>query len=79
MKIQSALVKAGREDLIGFDKKCLIRPRNIGYGTGNAAKSGQGRNTVSKPWSKDGKQDKKAAPAKKKTIRNVHKSKPKKG
>ena len=26
---KEALLKAGREDLIGFDKKCLIRPRNI--------------------------------------------------
>lgn len=25
--VKEALVKAGREDLIGFDKKCLIRPR----------------------------------------------------
>ena len=27
--VYEALVKSGREDLIGFDKKCLIRPRNI--------------------------------------------------
>jgi uncharacterized radical SAM protein YgiQ len=27
--VYEALVKAGREDLIGFDKKCLIRPRQI--------------------------------------------------
>ena len=27
--VKEALLKAGREDLIGFDKKCLIRPRNI--------------------------------------------------
>ena len=26
--VKEALLKAGREDLIGFDKKCLIRPRN---------------------------------------------------
>lgn len=25
--VREALIKAGREDLIGFDKKCLIRPR----------------------------------------------------
>jgi hypothetical protein len=24
--VKEALIKAGREDLIGFDKKCLIRP-----------------------------------------------------
>ena len=47
--VYEALVKAGREDLIGFDKRCLIRPRNIGYGRpgaqgagGYAGKSGQG-------------------------------------
>jgi uncharacterized radical SAM protein YgiQ len=27
--VYEALVKAGREDLIGFDKRCLIRPRQI--------------------------------------------------
>ena len=27
--VREALVKAGREDLIGFDKKCLIPPRKI--------------------------------------------------
>ena len=26
--VYEALIKAGREDLIGFDKKCLIRPRH---------------------------------------------------
>ncbi|MBO5372053.1 MAG: YgiQ family radical SAM protein, partial [Lachnospiraceae bacterium] len=26
--VKEALLKAGREDLIGYDKKCLIRPRN---------------------------------------------------
>ncbi len=39
--VYEALKKAGREDLIGFEKRCLIRPRNIG---GSA-----------KPWAKDGK------------------------
>ena len=61
--VYEALKKAGREDLIGFDKKCLIRPRNTG----------------AKTWSKDVKTEKNAIPAKKKTIRNVHKSKAKKG
>ena len=27
--VHEALVKAGREDLIGFDKKCLIKPRKM--------------------------------------------------
>lgn len=60
--VYEALKKAGREDLIGFEKHCLIRPRNIGYGK------------AAKPWTK-GASEKKAAPAKKKTIRNVHKKK----
>ncbi|MDD6806227.1 MAG: YgiQ family radical SAM protein [Clostridiales bacterium] len=30
--VKEALIKGGREDLIGFDKKCLIRPRKIGTG-----------------------------------------------
>lgn len=29
--VYEALVKAGRTDLIGFDKKCLIRPRQGEY------------------------------------------------
>ena len=27
--VKEALVKAGREDLIGFDQKCLIKPRKM--------------------------------------------------
>ncbi|MBO5303566.1 MAG: YgiQ family radical SAM protein [Lachnospiraceae bacterium] len=57
--VKEALLKAGREDLIGFDKKCLIRPRNGEYGKKNS----KGKNTAS------------AKTAKKKTIRNVHKKK----
>ncbi len=47
--VHEALVKAGREDLIGFDKKCLIRPRNIaGRNTGKPAKKKTIRNTHKK-------------------------------
>ncbi len=56
-----ALMKAGRSDLIGFDKKCLIRPRRTD-------KSNRGHYGAYTPK----KQDK---PQKKKTIRNVHKKK----
>jgi radical SAM superfamily enzyme YgiQ (UPF0313 family) len=59
--VSEALKKAGREDLIGYDKYCLIRPKKQGsYG---------------KPYAqKDNKhQDKQIK--KKKTIRNVHKKK----
>ena len=65
--VREALLTAGREDLIGFEKKCLIRPRKMNYaGGGNGAK-GYGN--------QKGSGGKKAAPAKKKTIRNVHKKK----
>ena len=71
--VKEALIKAGREDLIGFDKKCLIRPRNMGnqnakdktvqYKSNRQAKSG---NTNSSKMSRNNH---------KKTIRNVHKKK----
>lgn len=63
--VKEALIKAGRDDLIGFDKKCLIRPRNIG-------KQNPSGNTY-KPASAT----KKSKPTKKSTIRNVHKKKTK--
>lgn len=58
--VYEALTAAGRTDLIGFDKKCLIRPRKLSgekvpYGKKTSANS---RNS-----------------AKKKTIRNIHKKK----
>ena len=41
--VKEALLKAGREDLIGFDKKCLIRPRNIPMAfEGQREKNGNG-------------------------------------
>ncbi|WP_125140263.1 YgiQ family radical SAM protein [Clostridium transplantifaecale] len=59
--VMEALKAAGRTDLIGFDKKCLIRPRQTGY-----------QNYARKK--EDGKPDGKSSrPVKKKTIRNVHK------
>lgn len=56
--VKEALEKAGRTDLIGFDKKCLIRPE-------------KGASVPKKEVSARGK--------KKKTIRNVHKKKERKG
>ena len=85
--VYEALKKAGREDLIGFDKRCLIRPRNAGYGRpgaqggysggagGGKSVAGKGSGQNGKTWQKDGRSEKKSAPAKKKTIRNVHKKK----
>ena len=67
--VEEALKLAHREDLIGFDKKCLIRPRSGGrpgeYGRGGA--SGKGGNggyvgkTEGKPGNGGGKSGGKAA------------------
>lgn len=59
--VEEALKKAGRTDLIGYDKKCLIRPRT-GWNTGR--NSGSTRKESG---------EKERKPVKKKTIRNVHK------
>ena len=75
--VAEALKEAGRTDLIGFDKKCLIRPRQTGqYGYQNYNK----KRADGKPERKaDGRIGRGPAgksadkPARKKTIRNVHK------
>ena len=75
--VAEALKAAGRTDLIGFDKKCLIRSRQTGqYGYQNYNK----KRADGKPERKaDGRAGKGHAgksadkPARKKTIRNVHK------
>ncbi len=54
--VYEALQKAGRTDLIGYDPKCLIRPKNGGH-------------------SRTPTNEKTGYPARKKTIRNVHKKK----
>mgnify|MGYP000048044047 FL=1 len=76
--VYEALTKAGRTDLIGFDKKCLIRPRRIGAQSGdnrthggNKAYADGGRRNDNRVHG--GKNN--TAAAKKKTIRNVHKKK----
>jgi hypothetical protein len=61
--VYEALTTAGRTDLIGFDKKCLIRPRRSNAGSVNGAAHSD---------RKSQKSDNKKA-VKKKTIRNVHK------
>ena len=68
--VKEALLKAGREDLIGFDKKCLIKPRHI---------AGQAQNSTYKNGKQSGYVPKKKVekPTKKSTIRNVHKKKKK--
>lgn len=69
--VVEALTKAGRTDLIGFDKKCLVRPRG-----------GQGVDQKGKNAPNGGGRDRNFAPSvkqrnsgKKKTIRHVHKKK----
>ena len=66
--VHEALLAAGREDLIGFDKRCLIRPRKTSKTPLNKSKNSSGNNKrkVDDATSKNNK---------KKTIRNVHKKK----
>lgn len=92
--VKEALIKAGRTDLIGFDKKCLIRPRETHWGgngvfVGNGARGGKkAAGGAGKKMAGNGKDALRSAgkpagagrtetpkPAKKKTIRNVHKKK----
>lgn len=64
--VREALLKGGREDLIGFDKKCLIKPRKMGNQPQERKKGGRGEPSVRRADGTKGK---------KKTIRNVHKKK----
>ena len=69
--VWEALHRAGRTDLIGYDRKCLIRPRKPAAQTGDERNFRAGRKAVggrhpSAP-------ERNSAPKKKKTIRNVHK------
>lgn len=61
--VHEALILTEREDLIGYDKKCLIRP-----------KAGKGNNNYNKTNNSNMNKSKKVK-RKKKTIRNVHKKK----
>lgn len=63
--VHEALTKAGRTDLIGYDKKCLIRPRK---GENYGGQTSGNRGNIGKASAKSG-------TGKKKTIRNVHKKK----
>lgn len=78
--VREALIKGGREDLIGFDKKCLIRPRRAAYGKGmpddgRAGKpyADQDRNTSGRDRRKTDGAKGQGKSGRKKTIRNVHK------
>ena len=76
--VKEALIKAGRTDLIGFDKKCLIRPRKSGDGEKGGYSGGDrknsNRNRVNNTSMQAEKQNTRTGKnGKKKTIRNVHK------
>ena len=70
--VVEALQKAGRTDLIGYDAKCLIRPRNArreNRFSGGGRPDGNGRGQKEKQGKK---------PDRKKTIRNIHQKKERK-
>ena len=73
--VVEALTKAGRTDLIGFDKHCLVRPRGIGYGRTNAkdryAGGDKNRRTAG-GGNNRGRANASEKKNTKKTIRNVH-------
>ncbi len=76
--VYEALTVAGRTDLIGFDKKCLIRPRRLSGEKVSYGKKPTGKACSGNGQKKSGNENfrnvqKKAG--KKKTIRNVHKKK----
>ena len=77
--VSEALHKAGRTDLIGFDKKCLIRPRNIQSSSstqkGASAKKQQTGKMSKAQTSQKQQKSQKQKPQQKKTIRNVQKKK----
>lgn len=73
--VHEALVKAGRTDLIGFDKKCLIRPRPGGHTPGDGSR----RRGAGKPAGSAHPAHEIERKQKKKTIRNVHKKKQRQG
>ncbi len=75
--VVEALTKAGRTDLIGFEKKCLIRPRRAGAdgrGIQKAGRAGSEGRGIQKAGSRQQTGQKPGA-KKKKTIRNVHRRK----
>ncbi len=71
--VEEALKKAGREDLIGFDKECLIKPyvpRVHKKDDKKSAYKGKGNNNSNSKTNGNGKTNRKG-----KTIRQVHKKK----
>lgn len=83
--VEEALRLAHREDLIGFDKKCLIRPRGVKRQEEGRKSTAKGKNGENGRMTGFGQQKKENAAGKqgssgisgtkRKTIRNVHKKK----
>ena len=73
--VAEALKLAGRTDLIGFDKKCLIRPRTGSPKGFTDANNGKNYGSMRRTDAASGETQKNR---KKKTIRNVHKKSVKK-
>ena len=74
--VKEALLQAKREDLIGYERKCLIRPR-----LGEPWAKGKKKGEEGKSYGIQGKANRQnrgeqgRKPGKKRTIRNVHKKK----
>ncbi len=84
--VMEALIKGGREDLIGFDRKCLIRPRKAAHRNeehrNTEHRNGERRNTEHRnakhrnaAKTPAGVRHVDLKSGKKKTIRNVHRKK----
>lgn len=76
--VQEALKLAGREDLIGFDKRCLIKPRRRaeeGFRQMPKSQNTKGTDNFSKKCNNMNKRKETVKRTKKKTIRNTHKKK----
>ncbi len=72
--VKEALKKGGREDLIGFDKKCLIKPRKTAGPPPGGKRGTDGKKTGRQDETQERKMPN-SRNGKKKTIRNVHKKK----
>ena len=76
--VYEALMKEGRNDLIGFDKKCLIKPRRFSVDKSKDVVQGGGKKagqTKLGNATRTGKNTVQSTSKKKKTIRQVHKKK----
>ncbi len=76
--VREALKFAGRDDLIGFDKKCLIKPRKLAgeaFQQMSKSQKPKGTDKFSKKCNNRNNRKETEKHTKKKTIRNTHKKK----